>query len=152
MDTLEEYFFMPLLADISGITLENLIDKKVNRVKAIKPRIDLQTKTDRFDNACKMWDRGVITTREQFLKYVGEDEMAELAEPLDKLTEKLKTDQKKEEIENIQSGNMMGAGNGKAIPDPTGDQRMTATEAGKMLVKNFGVKQTADNMNPKGEG
>ena len=151
MDTLEEYFFMPLLADISGITLDELIDKKVNRVKAIKPRIDLQTKTDRFDNACKMWDRGVITTREQFLKYVGEDEMAEIAEPLDKLTEKLKEEQKKNEMENIQSGNMMGAGNGKAIPNPT-DQRMTATEAGKRLVTNFGVKQTADNQNPKGEG
>jgi hypothetical protein len=159
MDTLEEYFFMPLLADISGITLVELIDKHVNRVKAIKPRVDLMTKTDRFNAANFMWDRQIITTREQYLKYVQEDEMAELATQLDKLQEEIKIEHKKQEKEQLDKGiedplnqGFAGGGNGKDTENDNEKQKMTPSEAGTKLLESFTNSSKKQGLKPSGGG
>ena len=98
-DTLEEYLFMPMLADVSGIELETLRNRYVNRVKVIMPTITMETKTDRINNAIKIWNvydmagnNAFGNSFVQFFKYIGEDQLAELAEPLDKLQSKMLKD------------------------------------------------------------
>lgn len=119
-DTLEEYFFMPLLSDIAGVELEELREKYVNRVKVIMPKITLETKTDRINNGIKMWNMYDVNGNNafgnsfvQFFKYVGEDQLAELAEPLDELQKKLVDDVSKgnfnEVTMNMPLGSKLGA-------------------------------------------
>ena len=119
-DTMEEYFFMPLLSDIANIELDELKEKYVNRVKAIMPTITLETKTDRINNGIKMWNlydangnNAFGNSFVQFFKYVGEDQLAELAEPLDELQKKMIEDVKKNNFQeatiNMPLGSKMGA-------------------------------------------
>ena len=103
-DTLQEYFFMPLLADISNIELDTLKEDYVNYVKVIMPKITLETKTDRINNAIKLWNVYDMAGNNcfgnsfvQFFKYIGEDQLADMAEPLDKLQNKM--------LEDVSKGN-----------------------------------------------
>jgi hypothetical protein len=123
-DMIEEYFLLPTLCDMVKVEPEQFQKVYVNRVKAIMPTITLETKTDRIDNALKLWSAvpPLITDRVTFFKYIGEDQLAELAEPLDELEQQMQREDMRTDINEI-----------------TGNEDQM-TQVGRKLLTNFNVK------------
>ena len=116
-DTFEEYFLLPVLCDICKIDLEEFQKVYVNRVKAVMPSVTLETKTDRIDNAMKLWSATppLITDRVSFFKYIGEDQLAELAEPLDQLEEQIQKEDQRADIDEIMANEDMMQRTGRKL-------------------------------------
>lgn len=132
-DMIEQYLLIPTLCDMLKIDPDLFEKSYVNRVKAIMPSISLETKTDKIDNALKLWSAQppLITDRVTFFKYIGEDQLADLAEPLSDI-EKLQREQDQQ----------------MDINDMVGDEN-AMNVAGKRLLSNFNVKPSPSEQGAK---